>query len=93
MEAQVQSVSAANTPETAPTTGAYGFKFGGAAGNTSSGSTVTQVVETARTRVPTVSTFSLTLQPIYSRDAQRSFDYAAFARGDLISKAGSGGYL
>ncbi len=47
----------------------------------------------SRTRVPTASQFSLTLQPVYSRTAQRQFDYAAFARGDLISKQGGGGYL
>jgi hypothetical protein len=45
------------------------------------------------TRVPTASQFQVTLQPVYSRTAQRNFDYAAFAKGDLISKAGSGGYL
>lgn len=45
------------------------------------------------TRVPTTSQFQVTLQPVYSRTAQRNFDYAAFAKGDLISKSGSGGYL
>ena len=38
------------------------------------------------TRVPTMSSISLSLQPVYSRAKQTSFDYAAFARGDLISK-------
>ena len=49
--------------------------------------------QTYVTRVPTASQFSLTLQPVYSRNAQRNFDYGAFAKGDLISKAGSGGYI
>jgi hypothetical protein len=35
-------------------------------------------------RVPTHSTFQITLQPVYSRTAQRAFNYDAFARGELI---------
>ena len=42
-----------------------------------------------RTRVPTASTISVTLQPVYSRTKQREFNYSAFARGELIN----GGYL
>lgn len=38
------------------------------------------------TRIPTMSSISLSLQPVYSRAKQTTFDYAAFARGDLISK-------
>lgn len=38
------------------------------------------------TRVPTMSSITLSLQPVYSRAKQTTFDYAAFARGDLISK-------
>lgn len=41
------------------------------------------------TRVPTSSTFNLTLQPVLSRAKQREFNHAAFARGALIT----GGYL
>jgi hypothetical protein len=41
------------------------------------------------TRVPTSSTFNLTLQPVLSRAKQREFNHAAFARGTLIT----GGYL
>jgi hypothetical protein len=47
--------------------------------------TTTQTV-TNKTRVPTASQFQITFQPVYSRNAQREFDYSAFARGDLISK-------
>lgn len=36
------------------------------------------------TRVPTHSQFQITLQPVYSRTAQRAFNYDAFARGELI---------
>ncbi len=45
--------------------------------------------EAVRTRVPTASTVSVTLQPVYSRKKQREFNYSAFSRGDLIK----GGYL
>lgn len=38
----------------------------------------------AATRVPTVSQFSVSLQPVYSRSVQAGFDFDAFARGDLI---------
>jgi hypothetical protein len=38
----------------------------------------------AATRVPTVSQFTLALQPVYSRNLQANFDFDAFARGDLI---------
>jgi len=46
----------------------------------------TESVDITKTRLPTSSQISLTLQPIYSRTRQRSFDYNAFARGDLLSK-------
>lgn len=36
------------------------------------------------TRVPTVSQFTIALQPVYSRNLQANFDFDAFARGDLI---------
>jgi hypothetical protein len=39
-----------------------------------------------KTRLPTVSTISITLQPVYSRAKQREFDFNAFARGDMITK-------
>lgn len=40
----------------------------------------------SRTRLPTVSTVSITLQPVFSRTKQREFDFNAFARGDMITK-------
>ena len=52
-----------------------------------------QTTDNYKTRVPTASQFQLTLQPVYSRLAQRLFSYESFAKGDLISKSGSGGYL
>lgn len=52
-----------------------------------------QTTDNYKTRVPTSSQFQLTLQPVYSRMAQRLFSYESFAKGDLISKSGSGGYL
>jgi hypothetical protein len=55
---------------------------------------ITQTVNTAFNRVPTSSTFSITLQPIISRTQAINFDYKAFARGELIgSKTFRGGYL
>jgi len=44
------------------------------------------------TRLPTTSTISLTLQPVYSRLSQsQGFSLQDFARGALINAAGSGG--
>lgn len=58
--------------------------------------TVTQTVNNAFNRVPTASTFNLTLQPIVSRTQAIAFDYKEFARGGLIAGKGNpfpGGYL
>jgi hypothetical protein len=41
------------------------------------------------TRVPTSSQFSITFQPVYSRNAQRAFNVESFARGELLTR----GYL
>ncbi len=46
-------------------------------------------VESVRTRIPTASTITISLQPVYSRKKQAEFNYSSFARGELIS----GGYL
>jgi hypothetical protein len=56
----------------------------------------TQTINTAYNRVPTVSTFNLTLQPIISRTQAIDFNYAEFARGGLIVGKNNpypGGYL
>lgn len=56
----------------------------------------TQTINTAFNRVPTSSTFSLTLQPVISRTQAINFDYHQFARGAQIPGKGSlfsGGYL
>ena len=56
----------------------------------------TQTINTAFNRVPTSSTFSLTMQPVISRTQAINFDYQKFARGELIPGKGSlfsGGYL
>lgn len=45
-----------------------------------------EVPGSGTTRVPLFSTFSLSLQPVLSREKQRTFDYGAFARGELINK-------
>jgi hypothetical protein len=46
----------------------------------------TETTDISKTRLPTVSTISITLQPVYSRSSQKSFDFNAFARGELITK-------
>lgn len=64
--------------------------------NAGSNSITTTQVFSATNRVPTVSTFSITLQPIISRTQAINFDYKKFAQGGLISGSGNkfpGGYL
>ena len=56
----------------------------------------TQTTNNAFNRVPTASTFNLTLQPVISRSQAINFDYREFARGGLITGKGNpypGGYL
>jgi hypothetical protein len=54
---------------------------------TGAGTITTETAELpAKTRLPLVSTISITLQPVFSRTKQREFDFAAFARGDMITK-------
>jgi hypothetical protein len=43
-------------------------------------------VKNVRNRVPTNSTITLQLQPVYSRQRQTEFDHQKFARGDQINK-------
>jgi hypothetical protein len=56
----------------------------------------TQTTNTAFNRVPTISTFNLTLQPVISRSQAIDFDYKEFGRGGLIVGKNNpypGGYL
>jgi hypothetical protein len=54
----------------------------------------TQTINTAFNRVPTFSTFNVTLQPVISRTQAITFDYAEFARGGALgNKTFSGGFL
>jgi hypothetical protein len=46
---------------------------------------------TTDTRVPTTSTMSITLQPVYSRSTTTKFSLDAFARGELVK--GKGGFI
>lgn len=96
-----------NTPQSVTTTktsstlrqqqGALGSITLPSVRGTNAGSEIlTQTINTAFNRVPTSSTFSLTLQPIISRTQAISFDYQQFARGGQIPGKGSlfpGGYL
>jgi hypothetical protein len=90
-----QSVTETRTSN--KTTGAMGSITLPSVRGTNAGSEiVTQTINTAFNRVPTVSTFSLTLQPIISRTQAIGFDYQKFARGELIAGKGSsftGGFL
>ena len=73
-----------------PTTGTYGFKYGGAAGDTTSASTDTAHAESFGTRVPTNSQISITLQPVYSRKRiHEQFNLDQFASGSLLT----GGFI
>lgn len=66
-------------------------------GTSATGSDITtQTVNSAINRVPTASTFSITLQPVISRTQAIDFNYKEFARGGLIASTTgpySGGYL
>ena len=63
---------------------------GGSAGTGANGFPINPAIagpistSTGATRVPTMSQLQITLQPVYSRSAQRQFNYDAFARGELI---------
>jgi hypothetical protein len=51
---------------------------------------ISQTINTAFNRVPTSSTFSLTLQPVVSRAQGLSWSFDRFARGELIVGKNSG---
>jgi hypothetical protein len=93
--ATTQSISTTTTSSTL--TGAFGSITLPSVPGTNAGSQIsTQSVNSAFNRVPTVSTFSLTLQPIMSRSQAIQFDYKKFAAGGLIVGSGNpfpGGYL
>lgn len=94
-----------NTPQSVTETRTSAKTPGGSMGSitlpsvrgTNAGSEiVTQTINTAFNRVPTASTFSLTLQPVISRTQAIGFNYREFARGGLIVGKGNmfpGGYL
>lgn len=90
-----QSVTTTKTSSTV--TGAMGSITLPSVRGTNAGSEIiTQTINTAFNRVPTVSTFNLTLQPIISRTQAMNFDYQEFARGGLIvgkNSLFSGGFL
>ena len=60
-------------------TASYRNQLGNAGGGTQGG----------KTYVPTKSTMSITLQPVYSRDSARSFSLDKFVKGDYV-KSGQG---
>jgi hypothetical protein len=93
-----------NTPQSVTTTktsnqvsGALGsIKLPSVSGTNAGNEITTQSINTAFNRVPTASTFNLTLQPIMSRTQAIDFSYKDFARGGLIAGKNNpypGGYL
>jgi hypothetical protein len=95
---EVNTPQSMTTTKTSSTTkGAMGTITLPSVRGTNAGSEIiTQTVNTAFNRVPTVSTFTLTLQPIISRTQAIGFDYGKFARGELIVGKDSqftGGFL
>jgi hypothetical protein len=68
--------------------GGYG-SIGSSVGQAGTPSNSAGSATKSSTRVPTSSQFTVTLQPVYSRNAQRAFNVEAFARGELLSR----GYL
>jgi hypothetical protein len=90
-----QSVTTKSTSNTL--SGTYGSITLPSVNGTNAGNEIlTQTINSAFNRVPTSSTFSLTLQPVISRTQAIAFDYKEFARGGLIvgkNNTFSGGYL
>lgn len=93
--ATTQSISSTTTSSTL--TGTFGsITLPSVPGTNAGNQIMTQSVNSAYNRVPTVSTFSLTLQPIMSRSQAIQFDYKKFASGGLIVGTDNqfpGGYL
>jgi hypothetical protein len=78
--------SVTTTSQSRTTTGSLGTITLPSVRGTNAGSEIiTQTINTAFNRVPTSSTFSVTLQPIISRTQAIDFDYNEFARGELIA--------
>lgn len=90
-----QSVSQTKTSSTLK--GSFGSITLPSVKGTNAGSDITtQTVNSAFNRVPTMSSFSLTLQPVISRAQAIQFDYKKFSQGQLIVGSGNpfpGGYL
>jgi hypothetical protein len=75
-------------PPTMPSTmGGYAQSATGAEGRTSVNSAGS--ASKYSNRVPTSSQFTITFQPVYSRNSQRAFNVESFARGELLTR----GYL
>lgn len=92
-----QSVTKKSTSSVTPgsaASGGVGINVFGTGKNPAAGEIVTETINTAFNRVPTFSTFSLTLQPVISRTQAITFDYSEFARGQALSNSTfSGGFL
>jgi len=94
--ATTQSISSSTTSSTLQGPGFGSITLPSVPGTNAGSGITTQSVNNAFNRVPTVSTFNLTLQPIMSRTQAIGFDYAKFAAGQLIvgsTNTFPGGYL
>lgn len=91
-----QSVSTTVENRTAPgallSNGARGpsITLPSISGTNSGNEIISQTINTAFNRVPTSSTFTLTLQPVVSRAQGLSWSFDRFARGELIVGKNSG---
>lgn len=87
---EVSTPQSVTETKTSNRTGALGITLPSVRGTNAGSEIMTQTINTAFNRVPTSSTFNVTLQPIISRTQAIAFDYRSFARGALISGKGSG---
>lgn len=82
---QGESRTTASAAPGSANSGGVGIKLPAVARTSATGDSITTTNSISLpTRLPTSSTFNLTLQPVYSRAKQRTFDYQSFARGDMI---------
>jgi len=66
-------------------------KIVGGAGSSAAAGAFTAATPSGNTHVPTKSTLTVTLQPVYSREAVRQFSLQKFVTGGYVNS--SGGYI
>lgn len=86
----VTETRTANKTAGSSASGGVGIILPSVQGTSAGSEIVTQTINNAFNRVPTASTFNLTLQPVISRAQAISFDYQQFARGGMIAGKDTG---